>query len=79
MLDEITADSSAMQFKPMLAATYALADKLAVAQGNQAQALDYAHKYSALREEMLNTRSSRALALLESQYARAETDTNSRR
>ena len=74
MLDEITADSSAMQFKPMLAAIFALADKLAVAQGNLAQALDFAHKYSALREEMLNTRSSRALALLESQYARAETE-----
>jgi diguanylate cyclase (GGDEF)-like protein len=74
MLDEITADSSAMQFKPMLAAIYALADKLAVAQGNLAQALDFAHQYSALREEMLNTRSSRALALLESQYARAETE-----
>jgi diguanylate cyclase (GGDEF)-like protein len=74
MLDEIAADSSAMQFKPMLTAIYALADKLAVAQGNLAQALDYAHKRSALREEMLNTRSSRALALLESQYARAETE-----
>lgn len=74
LLDEISADSSAMQFKPMLAAVYALADKLAVAQGNLALALDYAHKRSTLRDELLNTRSSRALALLESQYERAEAE-----
>ncbi|MCE7951714.1 MAG: GGDEF domain-containing protein [Xanthomonadales bacterium PRO7] len=74
LLDEISADSSAMQFKPTLVAVYALADKLAVAQGNLAQALDYAHKRSALRDELLNTRSSRALALLESQYERAEAE-----
>ncbi|HEY7872219.1 MAG TPA: diguanylate cyclase [Rudaea sp.] len=74
LLDEISADATAMQFKPMLADVYALADKLAVAQGNLAQALDYAHKHSALRDELLNTRSSRALALLESQYAKAEAE-----
>lgn len=74
LLDETLADSRAMQYKPLLAAAYALADKLAVAQGNSALALDYAHKRSALRDELLNTRSSRALALLESQYARAETE-----
>ncbi|HXD83048.1 MAG TPA: diguanylate cyclase [Rudaea sp.] len=74
LLDDISTDATAMQFKPMLADVYALADKLAVAQGNLAQALDYAHKRSALRDELLNTRSSRALALLESQYARAEAE-----
>ncbi|MBS0556817.1 MAG: diguanylate cyclase [Proteobacteria bacterium] len=74
LLDDISADATAMQFKPMLVAVYALADKLAVAQGNLAQALDDAHKRSALRDELLNTRSSRALALLESQYEKAEAE-----
>lgn len=74
LLKQTLADSQAVHYKPLLADAYALADKLAAAEGKPALALDYAHKRSALREELLESRASHALALLESQYEKAETE-----
>jgi len=74
LLDESFMSVRANQYKPVLARAYALAERLAVAEGHAAQALDYAHKRAALGEELLGTRANRRLSMLESQYAKAASE-----
>lgn len=74
LLDESFVNARANQYKPVLAQAYALAERLAAAEGQPTLALDYAHKRAALREELLGARANRRLSLLESQYAKAASD-----
>jgi diguanylate cyclase (GGDEF)-like protein len=74
LLDESFMNARASQYKPVLAQAYALAERLAAAEGQPTLALDFAHKRAALGEELLGTRANRRLSLLESQYAKAASD-----
>ena len=74
LLDESFMSVRANQYKPVLAQAYALAERLAAAEGQATQALDYTHKRAALREELLGTRANRRLSMLESQYAKAASE-----
>ena len=74
LLDETFASPQAGESKPLLVQAYALRERLAVADGNPAAALNYAHQQADLREELLGTRASRRLSALESQYARAASE-----
>lgn len=60
------------RLKPQLAYAYALREQLASANGDTVTALQYAHKYGELREELLGTTASRRLAALAVRHARAE-------
>jgi diguanylate cyclase (GGDEF)-like protein len=74
LLDETFASPQAAESKPLLEQAYALREQLAIADGDSAAALGYAHQQSALREELVGTRASRRLSALESQYARAASE-----
>jgi diguanylate cyclase (GGDEF)-like protein len=74
LLDESFMNVKASQYKPVLAQAYAVAERLAIADGQPTQALDYAHKRAELREELLGARANRRLSTLESQYAKAASD-----
>jgi len=74
LLDESFMSVRANQYKPVLAQAYALAERLAASEGQSMQALEFAHKRAALREELLGTRANRRLSLLESQYAKAASE-----
>jgi diguanylate cyclase (GGDEF)-like protein len=74
LLDETFASPQAAESKPLLEQAYALREQLAIANGDSAAALGYAHQQSALREELVGTRASRRLSALESQYARAASE-----
>jgi diguanylate cyclase (GGDEF)-like protein len=74
LLDQSFMSVRANQYKPVLAQAYALAERLAASEGQSMQALDFAHKRAALREELLGTRANRRLSLLESQYAKAASE-----
>ncbi|MGA9335579.1 MAG: tetratricopeptide repeat-containing diguanylate cyclase [Rudaea sp.] len=74
LLDEALRRLNTTRLKPQLAHAYALRDQLASAQGDAATALVYAHKYGALREELLGTAASRRLAALAVRHARADAE-----
>ena len=71
LLDETLASPQATDNKLLMVAVYALSERLATADGDNATALDYAHKQAALRAELLGTSANRRLSALEGQYARA--------
>ncbi|TLY53172.1 MAG: diguanylate cyclase [Gammaproteobacteria bacterium] len=71
LLNETLASPQAADNKLLLVQAYALHEHLASADGNNATALDYAHKQAALRAELLGTSANRRLSALEGQYARA--------
>lgn len=74
MLDEAIAGLEAARLRPQLALAYALREQLARAEHDDADALRFAHKYGAEREELLGIQASRQLAALEARHARAETE-----
>ena len=71
LLDETLASPQAADNKLLLVQAYALHERLASADGDNATALDYAHKQAVLRAELLGTSANRRLSALEGQYARA--------
>ena len=74
LLDEAIAGLEAARLRPQLALAYALREQLARAEHDDADALRFAHKYAAEREELLGIRASRQLAALETKHAREEGD-----
>jgi len=74
LLDQAQNGLDAKRFKPQLAQAYALREQLAAADGDTKTALDYAHEYATLREDLLGTATSRRLAALEMRHARADAD-----
>jgi len=74
LLDETFGSPQASDSKPLLAQAYALRERLAIADGDNAAALNYAHQQASLREDLLGTRATRRLSALESQYARAASE-----
>lgn len=74
LLDEAIAGLEAAQLRPQLAHAYASREQLARVEHNDADALRYAHKYAAAREELLGIRASRQLAASETGHARAEAE-----
>ena len=74
LLDEAIAGLEAARLRPQLALAYAAREQLARAEQNDADALRFAHKYAAEREELLGIRASRQLAALETRHARAEAE-----
>ncbi len=72
LLDEAIAGLEAARLRPQLALAYALREQLARAEHDDADALRFAHKYAAEREELLGIRASRQLAALETKHAREE-------
>jgi diguanylate cyclase (GGDEF)-like protein len=73
-LDEAIAGLEAAQLRPQLAHAYASREQLARVEHNDADALRFAHKFAAEREELLGIRASRQLAALETRHARAEAE-----
>ena len=71
LLEDTYADPQAHQYKPLLIQAFALSEKLAMANGDIASALDFAHQQGAMREDLVGTRASRRLSALETQNARA--------
>jgi len=65
LLDETAPSLNSAGLKAYLAQAYSLRDRLAVAEHIPAVAYEYAHRYSALREELLGVRSTRLLAAIE--------------
>jgi diguanylate cyclase (GGDEF)-like protein len=74
LLDEAIAGLEAARLRPQLALAYASREQLARAEHDDADALRFAHKYAAEREELLGIRASRQLAELETRHARAEAE-----
>jgi diguanylate cyclase (GGDEF)-like protein len=74
LLDQAQSGLDATRMKPQLAQAYILREQLAAADGDAAAALSYAHQYSALREDLLGTTTSRQLAALEARHARADAE-----
>jgi diguanylate cyclase (GGDEF)-like protein len=74
LLDEAIAGLEQARLRPQLAQAYALREQLARADHDDAEALRFAHKYAAEREELLGVRASRQLAALETRHARAEAE-----
>ncbi|HVV96482.1 MAG TPA: tetratricopeptide repeat-containing diguanylate cyclase [Rhodanobacteraceae bacterium] len=74
LLDEAIAGLESARLRPQLAQAYALREQLARADHDDAEALRFAHKYAAEREELLGVRASRQLAALETRHARAEAE-----
>ncbi len=60
--------------KSALSEAFAAREEIAIASGQLAAAIDFAHRRAALREELLGTRSGRQLAALKSRYERADAD-----
>ncbi len=73
-LDEAISILAEAGLKPALSEAFGAREKIAVASGQLASAIEYAHRRAALREEMLGTRSGRQLAALKSRYERADAD-----
>jgi diguanylate cyclase (GGDEF)-like protein len=74
LLDEAIAGLEAARLRPQLALAYASREMLARADHDDADALRFAHKYAAEREELLGIRASRQLAALEARHERAEAE-----
>jgi diguanylate cyclase (GGDEF)-like protein len=74
LLDEAIAGLEAARLRPQLALAYASREQLARAEHDDADALRFAHKYAAEREEQLGIRASRQLGALETKHARAEAE-----
>lgn len=74
LLDEALTRLNTTRLKPQLAKAYALREQVASANGDYARALVYAHKYAALREELLGATASRRVAALAARHARAESE-----
>ncbi len=74
LLDEAIAGLEAAQLRPQLALAYASREQLARAEHDDTDALRFAHKYAAEREELLGIRASRQLGALETKHARAEAE-----
>ena len=74
LLDEAIAGLEAARLRPQLALAYAAREQLARADHDDTDALRFAHKYAAEREELLGIRASRQLAALETRHARAESE-----
>lgn len=60
--------------KSALSEAFGAREEIAIASGQLASAIDFAHRRAALREELLGTRSGRQLATLKSRYERADAD-----
>ncbi len=73
-LDATLASPQASDSKPLLVEAYALRERLAAADGDNAAALTFAHAQATLREELLGTRANRRLSALETQYARSASE-----
>lgn len=73
-LDEAISILAEAGLKPALSEAFGAREKIAVASGQLASAIEYSHRRAALREEMLGTRSGRQLAALKSRYERADAD-----
>jgi diguanylate cyclase (GGDEF)-like protein len=74
LLDEAISGLEAARLRPQLALAYASRELLARAEHDDADALRFAHKYTAEREELLGIRASRQLGALETKHARAEAE-----
>jgi diguanylate cyclase (GGDEF)-like protein len=74
LLDEAISGLEAAQLRTQLAHAYASREQLARAEHNDTDALRFAHKHAAEREELLGVRASRQLAALETRHARAEAE-----
>ena len=74
MIDEAIAGLEGARLRPQLAQAYALREQLARAENDDANALRFAHKYAAEREELLGIRASRQLTAMETRHAREEAD-----
>ena len=73
MIDEAIAGLEAARLRPQLAQAYALREQLARAESDDVNALRFAHKYAAEREELLGIRASRQLTAMETRHTREET------
>jgi diguanylate cyclase (GGDEF)-like protein len=72
LIDEAIAGLELARLRPQLAQAYALREQLARAEHNDVDALRFAHKYGAEREELIGIRASRQLAALEARRARED-------
>jgi diguanylate cyclase (GGDEF)-like protein len=73
-LDEAIRILGAAGLKSALSEAYAAREDIAIASGQLAAAIAFAHRRAALREELLGTRSGRQLAALKSRYERADAE-----
>lgn len=73
-LDEAISVLGEAGLKSALSEAFGAREKVAVASGQLAAAIEFAHRRAALREELLGTRSGRQLAALRSRYERADAD-----
>lgn len=73
-LDEAIRILGEAGLKSALSEAYAAREDIAVASGQLAAAIGFAHLHAALREELLGTRAGRQLATLKSRYERAEAE-----
>ncbi|MGN6518367.1 MAG: diguanylate cyclase [Dokdonella sp.] len=74
LIDEAVAGLEATRLRSQLAQAYALREQLARAEHDDAEALRYAHKSAAAREELIGIRASRQLSALEVRHARSDAD-----
>lgn len=74
LIDEAIAGLEATRLRPQLAQAYTLREQLARAEHDDAEALRYAHKSAAAREELIGIRASRQLSALEVRHARSDAD-----
>lgn len=73
-LDEAIRILGEAGLKSALSEAYAAREDIAVASGQLAAGIEFAHRRAALREELLGTRSGRQLAALKSRYERADAE-----
>ncbi|MCQ4164957.1 diguanylate cyclase [Tahibacter harae] len=73
-LDEAIQLLAEAGLKSPLSEAFAAREEIALASGQLAAAVDFAHRRAALREELLGTRAGRQLAALKSRYERADAE-----
>jgi diguanylate cyclase (GGDEF)-like protein len=74
LIDEAMAGLERSRLLPQLAQAYALREQLARSEHDDATALRFARKHSAVREDLIGIRASRQLAALEARHARADAE-----
>ncbi|HEY6941627.1 GGDEF domain-containing protein [Dokdonella sp.] len=74
LIDEAIAGLEATRLRPQLAQAYVLREQLARAEHDDTEALRYAHKAAAAREELIGIRASRQMSALEVRHARSDAD-----
>ncbi len=74
LIDEAIGGLERARLRPQLVQAYALRERLARAEHDDAESLRFAHKHAAAREELIGIRASRQIAALEVRHARADAE-----